>query len=97
MQFSRHTAGIATLAKILVLGSILTGCGGSPDPIYSQAFGFQCPNHDNDAARLVCENNAPGGMTETVSRFCYKTLGDTNCFDRPDQDRKNQELGSSGY
>ena len=97
MRFSMSPTALKTLAASAVLGVILGGCGGSPDIIYSQAFGFQCPNHDNDAARLICENNAPGGPTETVSRYCYQTLGDTNCFDRPDQDRKNQELGSSGY
>jgi hypothetical protein len=97
MQFSRLTTRIAAITLSLILGSALAGCGGSPDPIYSQAFGFQCPHHDNDAVRLACANEAPGDGTETVSRYCYRTLGDTNCFDRPDQDRKNQELGSSGY
>ncbi len=97
MQISKGSPIFKALAASAVLGLSLAGCGGNPDPIYSQAFGFQCPNHDSDAARLICQNNAPGGPTETVSRYCYQTLGDTNCFDRPDQDRKNQELGSSGY
>lgn len=97
MQFSRLTAGVATVAASLILSASLTGCGGHQDHIYAQAFGIQCPNHDNPVARAACANNAPGNGTETVSRYCYKTLGDTNCFDRPDHDRKNQELGSSGY
>ncbi len=95
MRSPRLTASSAAIA--LALGTILGGCGGDPDPIYAQAFGFVCPNQDSPAARTICANNAPGAGTETVSRYCYKTLGETNCFDRPDQDRKNQELGSSGY
>ncbi len=97
MRIPRLTAASAAIALSLTLGAVLGGCGGDPDPIYRQAFGFVCPNHDSPAARTACANNAPGAGTEAVSRYCYKTLGDTNCFDQPDQDRKNQELGSSGY
>ena len=97
MRFSKLAAGLTAIAAALVLSAALAGCGGSPDSIYAQAIGFQCPNHDSVAARAVCVNNAPGNDTETVSRYCYRTLADANCFDRPDHDRQNQELGSSGY
>ncbi len=43
------------------------------------------------------ETRPPGQGTERVSRYCYATIGTSNCFDRPDSDRKNQQLGSSGY
>lgn len=97
MRIPRLTAGLAAISMSLALATTLNGCGGDPDPIYAQSFGFVCSNHDNAAARAACRNHAPGFGTETVSRYCYKTMGDTNCFDRPDQDRKNQEQGSSGY
>ena len=73
----------------------LSGCGGDPAPAYAQAFGFQCADHDNKLANKLCgRSNNPGQAK--VSRYCYKTLGDANCFDRPDPDSKNQALGSSG-
>jgi len=97
MQVSGLKAILAGPAVVLALGAALSGCGGDPDRIYAQGIGFECRNHDNPAARAVCAQHAPGGGEEVVSRYCYRTLGDTNCFDRPDHDRKNQELGSSGY
>ena len=96
MRFPRLPAGFVAVAGPLALCAALTGCGGNPDPIYAQAVGFICPNHDDEAARAACAYHAPG-EAETVSRYCYKTLADINCFDRPDPDRKNQQQGSSGY
>lgn len=79
-------------AALLLLG----GCGSDPDPVWRQAFGYVCPNHDGRGADAVCKTRPPGANQETVSRFCYETLGDANCFDQPDLMSKNQELGSSG-
>ncbi len=74
----------------------LSGCSGDRAPIYQQAFGFQCDRHQSKTAEFMCgKSNEPGGAQ--VSRYCYKTIGGTNCFDRPDPDPKNQPLGSSGY
>lgn len=74
----------------------LGGCGHDPSNIYSQAFGFQCATTTSKTGRALClKSNDPGAAQ--VSRYCYKTLADANCFDRPDPDSKNQALGSSGY
>ena len=97
MRIPRLKPRLAAITLSLAFATILSGCGGDPDRIYAQSFGFVCSNHDNAAAHAACRDNSPGFGTETVSRFCYKTMGDPNCFDRPDQDRKNQEQGSSGY
>jgi hypothetical protein len=91
-QGSYLTRGLAVLAVLTALSS----CGTDPDPIYAQAFGFQCANSDSAIADIACVNR-PAGGNEHVSRYCYATIGSSNCFDRPDQDRKNQALGSSGY
>ena len=83
------------LVSVIALAS-LSACGGDPAPIYAQAFGFHCDRHSSAAARIAClKSNDPGGAQ--VSRYCYRTLGAPNCFDRPDPDSKNQALGSSGY
>jgi hypothetical protein len=84
------------LAAVGLALATLSGCGGDRAPIYQQAFGFQCDKHDSKTARTLCGRPAePGGAK--VSRYCYKTIGSTNCFDRPDPEPKNQPLGSSGY
>ncbi len=75
----------------------LTGCAGDPDTIYAQAIGAQCTHMEGKLADFACTNRPPGQGVEQVSRYCYATLGGPNCFDRPDPDRKNQALGSSGY
>ncbi len=98
---SRFTtmAGMAGLYLIglAVTALVLFGCASDPDPIYAQAFGYKCTSHEGSTAKMLCNNRPPGEGTEQVSRYCYKSLADANCFDRPDQDRKNQALGSSGY
>ncbi len=74
----------------------LSACGGDPAPVYAQAFGYRCDDHQSRAARSACQKSIdPGGAK--VSRYCYRTLAGPNCFDRPDPDSKNQALGSSGY
>ena len=89
--FGLYVVGFAIAALALY------GCGTKPDPIYAQAFGFTCTNADGYAGEHLCTDRPVGKGVEQVSRYCYKTLADANCFDRPDQDRKNQALGSSGY
>ena len=84
-------------ASLLGLMSGLAGCAGDPDTIYAQALGIQCSRAEGRVADLACNNRPPGHKTEKVSRYCYATIGSANCFDRPDPDRKNQALGSSGY
>jgi hypothetical protein len=85
------------VAGIVVCAVALFGCAGDPDTVYSQAIGFKCTNHPGRVFDVACKNRPPGHNTEVVSRYCYKTLADANCFDQPDPDRKNQALGSSGY
>lgn len=80
----------AASAACLMLG----GCGGDPDPVWQQAFGYVCSNNASRGADVTCKTRPP--EPENVSRFCYDTLGDPNCFDQPDEISKNQELGSSG-
>lgn len=84
-------AAIAT--TLLLLG----GCGGDPDPVWQQGLGFICSNHDNPGTGAVCKTRPPGqNGEEAVSRYCYDTIGEPNCFDTPDVVSRNQELGSSG-
>jgi hypothetical protein len=82
----------AASALLLLLG----GCGGDPDPVLAQGFGFVCSNHDNPGTDVLCKNRPAGKTGEVVSRYCYETIGDANCFDTPDVMSRNQELGSSG-
>ena len=89
--FGLYAVGVAVAALALY------GCGSEPDPIYAQAVGYHCTNEDSRTADHFCRNRPAGHGVEEVSRYCYKSLADANCFDRPDQDRKNQALGSSGY
>ena len=94
-----YAAGMVSLYVIGVAMTALAlyGCAGEPDQIYAQAFNYQCQNAENAVGDILCRNRPPGRGAASTSRFCYKTLADANCFDRPDQDRKNQALGSSGY
>jgi hypothetical protein len=85
----------ALAAAALAAG--LAGCAGDPDTIYKQATGYECSLHEGWLSNKACVNRPPGQNQEEVSRYCYATIGTANCFDRPDQDRKNQALGSSGY
>jgi hypothetical protein len=81
------------LAAAALLG-LLAGCQ-DPAPSYYQAFGFQCADHHSRVADAMCNKTHDPGAAK-VSRFCYKSLADTNCFDRPDPDQKNQPQGSPG-
>lgn len=93
---TRTALRTSILASLAVAALGLSGCGGDPDPVWAQAFGYVCPNHSGREADTVCKNRPPGTNQESVSRYCYATIGDANCFDRPDDMSRNQELGSSG-
>lgn len=73
----------------------LSGCGATSDRILKQSVGYECVGTDSKVGGFICsENNQPVAQ---VSRYCYQTLGVTNCFDRPDPDRKNKPLGTPNY
>ena len=76
---------------------LLVGCNGKPDPVVRQLTGYQCGAPDASAPAMLCSTRPAGEGAAEVSRYCYATLADANCFDRPDPDRKNQPQGSSGY
>lgn len=85
-------------SALVALALALSGCGGRADPILAQAFGYQCANADPGTPSVgLCSTQPPGTGAAEVSRYCYATIADANCLDRPDADRKNQALGSSGY
>lgn len=94
-----YAAGMVGLYAVGIAITVLAlyGCATEPDKIYAQAFGYQCQIADNGVGDVLCKNRPAGRGQTQVSRYCYKTIADANCFDRPDQDRKNQALGSSGY
>ncbi len=93
MMYSRVTYTAAVIVAALGLSS----CAGDADTVYSQAVGLECSQIAGAVGDLACTVRPPGRGAEHVSRYCYATLGNSNCFDRPDPDRKNQALGSSGY
>ncbi|MCB2107796.1 MAG: hypothetical protein KDE14_08865 [Rhodobacteraceae bacterium] len=82
---------------LVVLAAALSGCGTKPDPIMAQFAGYHCGAPGSSAPSFMCASRPPGEAVAEVSRFCYATLADANCFDRPDPDRKNHAQGSSGY
>lgn len=88
---------VAVAAGVIVAAVSLAGCAGDADTVYAQAVGLQCSQVSGTLGDLACSVRPPGRGAEHVSRYCYATLGTSNCFDRPDPDRKNQALGSSGY
>lgn len=86
-----------SVIAMMMAAAIVTGCNGSPDPVIRQLTGYSCGAPGSTAPSPLCATRPPGEGEAAVSRYCYQTLGDANCFDRPDPDRKNQQLGSSGY
>jgi hypothetical protein len=85
--------GLRLLLALAVAGT-LSACA-DPAPAYYQAFGFRCEDKKGAVAAVMCnKSNDPGAAK--VSRYCYKSLADTTCFDRPDPDRKNMPQGSPG-
>ncbi len=89
---TRAAIRLAVIAASLIA---LSSCNGPRAPILQQAFGYNCNVHDSPDAKRLCQKNDAGPAQ--VSRYCYHTLADANCFDRPDPNSKNQALGSSGY
>ena len=83
---------IALIGFILV---VISGCSANSDRMLDQAFGYNCYAADSAVGGLICsDNDTPVGQ---VSRYCYETLGQVNCFDRPDPDRNNRPQGSTGF
>lgn len=83
------------LAALSLVSFGLSGCGATSDRILKQSVGYECVGADSKVGGIICsENGQPLGQ---VSRYCYQTLGVTNCFDRPDPDRKNKPLGTPNY
>ena len=81
---------IAFAVRLLAVAAVASAVGGcaNPTPTFYQAFGFQCAAREGRIVDIVCNRSSEPGAAK-VSRYCYKTLADTNCFDRPDPDRKN--------
>lgn len=93
-MFSRVVTGAMIVA---VMGLGLSGFTGDPDPIYRQAMHIDCTHVGGAFGDMACTARPDSEYPQTVSRYCYATIGTANCLDRPDPDRKNQALGSSGY
>jgi hypothetical protein len=91
----QSTSGIKALA-LIAAALALSGCGGTPDPVWAQAFGVKCANAVG-APDFVCRTGPAEETEDGASRYCYATLGEPNCFDRPDPDRNQKPLGSTGY
>lgn len=83
---------LATLSLAMIS---LAGCGATSDQILRQSVGYECSDAGSTMGGLVCSGNSQ--PVAQVSRYCYQTLGVTNCFDRPDPDRKNKPLGTPDY
>jgi hypothetical protein len=81
-------------ALILTSAAGLTGCGTDGDLMMRQAAGYDCTAAEGAVGGFFCSGTPENGPA--LSRYCYKTLGGVNCFDRPDPDRNNQPLGSDG-
>jgi len=89
------TFRLSTLGAAAVLALTLSSCGGNPDPIWQQAFGLQCGDGTSNTGNVCMRGSPAAGAPARVSRYCYNTLGQVNCFDRPDPDRNNEPLGSA--
>ncbi len=88
------TVYLTLLLAGAVCAGLLSGCA-DPAPTYYQAFGFRCEKKTSTVSGVLCnKSNDPGAAA--VSRYCYKSLADTTCFDRPDPDRKNAPQGTPG-
>jgi hypothetical protein len=88
------TVSLTLLLAGTVCAGVLSGCA-DPAPTYYQAFGFRCEDKTSRVAAVMCNKSHDPGAAE-VSRYCYKSLADTTCFDRPDPDRKNAPQGTPG-
>ena len=81
----RITVFLKPLLAIAMCVGALSACA-DPAPTYYQAFGFRCENKTSTVSAVLCnKSNDPGAAK--VSRYCYKSLADTTCFDRPDPDQ----------
>ena len=75
--------------------NVLAGCSSNTDRMLNQAFGYKCEAADSTVGGWICSEN--DASVATVSRYCYETLGEVNCFDRPDPDRSSRPQGTTGY
>ena len=86
---------ILVITATSILASGLAGCGTTSERMLRQAVGYECNSAEGTISGWVC--GADGEPVAPVSRYCYQTLGVTNCFDRPDPDSNNSPQGSTGY
>ncbi|MBT4741528.1 MAG: hypothetical protein HN793_03840 [Rhodospirillaceae bacterium] len=83
------------LTLVLASLALLTACGATSDRLLRQSVGYECTGADGTVGGMLCsESDQPVGQR---SRYCYATLGEINCLDRPDPDRQNAPVGSAGY
>ncbi len=83
------------VSMILALSALLKACGATSDRMLRQSVGYECSGSDGASSGMLCsDSDLPVSQR---SRYCFETLGDINCLDRPDPDRQNAPLGSAGY
>ena len=75
--------------------ALISGCSSSTDRMLNQAFGYNCVAADRTVGGWICSEN--DASVASLSRYCYETLAQVNCLDRPDPDRNNQPQGSTGF
>lgn len=81
-------------ATLFLTALLLSSCGSTTDTMLRQSVGYECIETDSTASGFLCaDNDRPVAQ---VSRYCYRTLGEINCLDRPDPDRQNVPVGSGG-
>lgn len=80
---------------LLVATLVIASCGATTNTMLRQSVGYECAGADGSVGDFLCsENDEPVGQ---ASRYCYRTLGEINCLDRPDPDRQNAPVGSGAY
>lgn len=83
------------ITLILASLALFTACGATSDRMLRQSVGYECSGAEGAVSGMLCsESDLPVSQR---SRYCYDTLGDINCLDRPDPDRQNAPVGSAGY
>lgn len=82
-------------ATLFAAALLITSCGTTTDTMLRQSVGYECSDASGSIGGFLCsENGQPVGQ---ASRYCYRTLGEINCLDRPDPDRQNVPVGSAAY
>jgi hypothetical protein len=75
--------------------ALISECSSSTDRMLNQAFGYNGVAADGTVGGWICSEN--DASVASLSRYCYETLAQVNCLDRPDPDRNNQPQGSTGF